>query len=174
MYKAIAGLMLVLLWAGCRKDSRERLFEMVYPNFTFEIPPGFAPTRALVFEFDDINTNFATYLQQSNTDPALIYAINPTYARITSLDDQSLFFVEQISVRFCTNNGEECSFADEVFYIDDLRGRADEVVDLLPSLRNVKTLMSGQDFRMEIVFFLNDFTPYSNFCRLDMTFEAVK
>lgn len=165
---------LMLLGAGCRKDGRERLFEMPYPNFDFEVPAGFSPTRTLVFLFDNVNTNFDFFAQQNSADTSAIYAISPYAARITSLDNQSYYFTEQVSVRICPDDGQECSFADEVFYVDNLQGRADNDIQLLPSLRNVKPLLSGKRFRMEVVFFLNDFTPYSVSSRLDMSFEAVR
>lgn len=164
----------VAIMSGCRLDGRERIFEMPYPNFNFEVPAGFAPTRTLVFLFDNINTNMDFFLQQNNTDTSVIYAINPYSARITSLDNQSYYFVEQVSVRICADDGQECSFSDEVFYVDRLQGRAGTSINLLPSLRNVKPLLSGKRFRMEVVFFLNDFTPYTVSSRLDMTFEAVR
>lgn len=165
---------LCLLGWGCRKDGRERLFEMAYPSFNIEIPAGIAPTQALDFPFYDINTNIDFFLNQSQTDTSAIYAINPYFARLTSLDNLTYYFIEQVSVRICPNTGAACSYADEVFYIDDLRGRGDGRLDLLPTLRNVKPLLTGKKYRMDVVFFLNDYTPYSISGRFDMSFEAVR
>lgn len=164
-----------LLWAGCKKDSRERLFEMPYPNTMFTIPAGVNPFFPLVFEVNNQNTNFDFFLNQSSADTSNITAINPAFGRITALENgQEYYFIEEVSVRICATDKVECSPADEVFYIDDLRGRANERLDLLPTLRNVKSLMMGSQFRLEVVFFLNDFPPYSVDSRFDMTFEAVR
>jgi hypothetical protein len=70
--------------------------------------------------------------------------------------------------------GTECSAFDEVFYLDDLRNRRLSRLNLLPTLRNVKTLMSGRNFRLEIVFFLSEISPFTMDCRLEMGFEAVR
>jgi|APTNR8051073442_1049403.scaffolds.fasta_scaffold01518_10 hypothetical protein len=174
--KKLSGILLVvLLWWGCNKDDRERLFEMVYPNTLFTIPAGANPSFPLVFEVNRQNTNIDFFLSQSATDTAAITAINATFGTLTALESgKEYYFIEEISVRMCATDRVECSPADEVFYINDLRGRAEDRVQLLPSLRNVKKLMTGAQFKLEVVFFLNDFSPYSIDSRLDMAFEAVR
>ncbi len=167
--------LVVLVWWGCNKDERERLFEMAFPNTTFTIPAGVNPTFPLVFEVNRLSTNIDFFLNQSSTDTTSITAINPTFGTLTALqNNQEYYFIEEVSVRICATDRVECSPADEVFYINDLRGRADNQIRMLPTLRNVRKLMIGQQFKLEVVFFLNDFSPYSIDSRLDMSFEAVR
>ncbi|NUO00658.1 MAG: hypothetical protein HUU01_08580 [Saprospiraceae bacterium] len=175
MKKLIGMVLIGLLWWGCNKDDRERLFAMAFPNTLFTLPAGANPAFPLVFEVNRQNTNIDFFLSQSSTDTATISAINATFGSITALENgKEYYFIEEVSVRICPTDQPECSPADEVFYITDLRGQADERINLLPSLRNVKKLMTGAQFKLEVVFFLNDFPPYSVDSRLDMEFEAVR
>ncbi|MDZ4682678.1 MAG: hypothetical protein SH848_12775 [Saprospiraceae bacterium] len=175
MRKLSGILFIVLLWWGCNKDERERLFEMVFPNTLFTIPAGANPSFPLVFEVNRQNTNIDFFLSQSGTDTAAITAINAAFGTLTALENgKEYYFIEEISVRICDTERAECSPADEVFYINELRGQADDRIRLLPSLRNVKKIMTGAQFKLEVVFFLNDFSPYTVESRLDMTFDALK
>lgn len=170
LYLLIPMIVLVL---ACRKDRRERIFEMTFPPLNFEVPAGLNQLQARVFAFNSIPTNIKTYLSQSNTDTSAIYAINPFFARITTTDNVSFNYLREVSVRACPL-GQECTAFDEVFYLDDMWGRSYQTINLLPTLHNMKQLMSGEKFRLEIVFFLSEITPYSMSCRLEMGFEAVR
>jgi hypothetical protein len=165
--------MLVLLIA-CNKDDRERLFEMTFPAIDFEIPAGLSPTLPRVFERDDQLTNIGFFLTENNLTEAQIDGILPAFARITALDNLDYEFVQEVSVRICDAGSLQCTMADEVFYIDNLQGRAGDVIDLLPSLRNAKRHLIKENFKLEVVFFLRYSSPYSVRSRLDMRFDAVK
>ena len=174
MKKILPFLIMALLVLTCNRDNRERLFEMVYPNFRFDVIPGGSSFLPRVVEFNSVATNIDFYLDQSNTDPELITGINPYSARIYSLDGNEFQFVEEISVRICPDGPDPCTPADEAFYIDNLQNRGDEVVELLPTLRNVKNQMLERTIKTEIVFFLRYPPPTSIESAFDMTFEAVK
>jgi hypothetical protein len=164
----------ILLAVGCVKDNRERLFEMFYPNNLFEIPAGIGGVFPREVEWNRINTNIDFYLDQTGLTEEQILDINPISATITSLDDLDFFFVREISVRICPTTEQDCVPADEVFYIDRLDGQAGPEVRLLPSLRNVKKQLTDNDFKLEILFFLNGTTPFQMDAKLDMSFEAYR
>ncbi len=175
MRKILTFFAAIMLLISCQKDNRERIFEMFYPNITFELPAGLNAAVPWAFEQESISSNIAAYLRENNADTAIIAGINAVSARITSLDSGFDYdFVEEVSIRICDEGRKICTPADEVFYIDDLRGRAGQTINLLPSLRNAKRHLTKGRFRLDVVFFFRYSTPYSVSSRLDMTFEAVK
>jgi len=173
--KKLGVLLLVgMLFLGCKKERGERLFEMLYPNFTFNLPSGLSPFTAPTFAFNNESTSIDLYLQQNNTDTSAITAINPYSARITALNNTAFDFLDEISVRICPAGIVQCDAFDEAFYLDNMRNRTYTTIELLPSLRNFKPLLSGKSYRVEIVFKMNDFTPVSLDCKFDMSFEAIR
>lgn len=167
-------LLVVTLFLGCRKDRGERVFEMLYPNFTFSLPSGLSPFTAPTFAFNNEATSIDLYLQQNNTDTSAISAINPFSAQITALNNTAFDFLDEISVRICPAGVVECDAFDEAFYLDNMRNRTYTRIELLPSLRNFKPLLSGKAYRVEVVFKMNDFTPVTIDCKFDMSFEAIR
>lgn len=165
---------MLLLMAACSKGERERLFEMTYPAIDFEIPAGLSASLPRVFERDDLSTNINVFLTENNLTEEQIGGILPSFARITALDNGDYEFVQEVSVRICDAGSTQCTMADEVFYIDNLQGRAREVIDLLPSLRDAKRNLVKENFKLEVVFFLRYTTPFSVRSRLDMRFDAVR
>jgi len=172
LYLSIFG----LLVSACRQDNGERVFEMVFPNITFEIPAGLNATFQQVFQIPLVPTNIDTYLAENGTDTALITAIAPFTATLTSLEGVAFDydFVEGISIRICDPVKPACFDGDEVFYIDNLQGRGGQTIRLIPGLRNAKRDLIRRHFRMEAVFFFAYTTPYSVRSRLQMNFEALK
>ncbi len=166
----------ILLATGCRDAPRDRIFQMIYPNLTFEIPPGVGSSLSLVFEFPLLATNFEDYLQENEVEESIVKGIYPVSATITSQDGGEYFYVQEAEVRVC-EVGTDCRpELDAVFYIDQLNGRANTKIDFLPGLQNVRNLMSGEEFRLEVVLKLRlgDVTPYSVQSKLDLAFEAVR
>lgn len=165
---------IILLSIACSRDRRERFFEILYPNFQFDLPAGLSTSTAWGFELRNVASNFDAYLKDYNTDTIQVAGVLPFSARITSLDGNDYRFVEEVSVRICEEGNKPCTDAYEVFYIDDLRGRADESIRLQPTSRNVEKLLSQGRFRLDVVFFFRNTTPYAVESKLDMGFEAVK
>lgn len=163
----------VILAAGCVKDKREVIFDMIYPNFDFELPAGLNPSFAAVIEFPSVSSNIADYLKDNNTDTSAIAAIRPNFARILSQSGRVFDFLEEVSVRICPV-GQDCSEFDEIFYLDDMTNRQYNTIELLPTLRNSKKLLSGARFRLEVVFFLSEISPFLMECQMDMGLQAVR
>ncbi|MCB0634239.1 MAG: hypothetical protein R2824_25755 [Saprospiraceae bacterium] len=163
----------LILSVACRKDRRERIFEMTYPNFEFQFPAGLSQFQARVFAFSSVTTDIDNYLQQFSTDTSAIAAISPLYANIYNDNNLDFDYLEEVSVRVCPV-GQECTAFDEAFYLDNLRNRSLSRLQLLPTLRNLKPVLTGKNYRLEIVFFLSEISPFTLDCRLEMGFEAVR
>ncbi len=172
-YLFFAGV--VLLIVACSRDSRERLFEINYPNILFDLPAGLSGNIAWGHSKSDLPSNFRNIVKANNSDTAVIAGVFPYSARITSLDGFDYNFVEGVSILMCSNEKKQCSLiSDEVFYIDDLRGRAKSSINLLPTQRNIEKLLSEEQYRLELVFYFRNSTPYLVESRLDMLFEAAR
>lgn len=175
MKKYFLYLPLVFLSMACSRESRERLFEINYPNTLFNLPAGLSSNIAWGYNRSDIPSNFRNLVKANNSDTAVIAGVFPYSARITALDGLDYNFVEQVSILMCSNEKSKCSLiSDEVFYIDDLRGRARGNIELLPTPRNIEKLLSEERYRLEIVFYFRNTSPYLIESRLDMLFEATK
>lgn len=173
---SVAVLFFTALLMACQRDQRERIFEINYPNITFNIPAGLAPgviPRTLVL--DDFSSNLRYYLDTYKSDTSAIRAIQPFSAQISALDLTDLDFIQEISVRMCPQGSTSCTRADEVFYIDRLHlERVGNQIKLLPTLVNAKKILSKERFKLEIWFYLYRVSPYTIPCRLEMSFEAVR
>ncbi len=174
--KTVYTLLLVGLFFGCQRDSRDRIFEMVYPNIRFEIPAGLSPGLPRVFEIDNFATDFAFYRNEFQTDTSAIAGISPFSARFQSFLGEEFDFLQEVSVRICTAGTSACTPADEVFFIDNLQNEnVGNQVRLLPNdLRNVEQLMSQERVKLEIVFFLLRPSPQSIDTQFEMVFEAYR
>lgn len=161
-----------LLSVGCRQDEGERLFDLNYLPREFTIPAGYSPFQALVFSYETLPTNFAAALAQTSFTEVDVNAILPSFARLTSLDNLDFSFLSAVSVRICPVGNSVCTEADEVFFLSDIYNRRLDRLTLDPGLRNVKSLMTEDRFKMEIVFFLGETSPYNISCRFDYAFEA--
>jgi hypothetical protein len=167
---------LSILAFGCQEDNGERIFEMFYPEIFFEIPAGLNSNFQQVFEIPLVATDIEDYLVANQTDTALIRAILPFSARLTSLDGSAFDyeFVEAVSIRICDPVKPSCFDGEEVFYIDNLRGRGRQDIRLIPGLRNARRDLIRPFFRLEVVFAFAFPTPYSVRSRLQLSFEALK
>ncbi|MCB0639485.1 MAG: hypothetical protein KDC54_22820 [Lewinella sp.] len=169
-----AALLLVVLASGCRRDSGEPLFDLVYPPLEFNLPAGQSPFTAPTASFTNIPTNYANFLTAAGHSFDEVSGVVPLYARLTSLDGLDFGAFTAVSIRVCPITQGECTQFDEVFYLDDLYRRNISVLRLDPGLRNVKDLLEGDFYRMEIVFFPGEVTPYSLDIRLEYGFQAVR
>ena len=164
---------LLLLMLTCKRDTGQRLFQMVYPNTRFVIPAGLSATLPRVFE-ERVSSNIDFYLGENMVDSTRIIAINPYSATLRSLDNEDFDYIGEISVRVCPDEQGPCTIADEVFYIDNIVNRAGREVRLLPTLKNARKILLKPRFKLEILFFFAFTTPYSVDSQFDMVFEVVE
>jgi hypothetical protein len=175
MKQLIYLLFAVLIFATCRRDNRQPLFDLAYPNFRFTIEAGQNPILPGAYTVRGVATNIGFFLNQNNTDTSAISEISAYSATLRCLDGFDYVFLDGISVRICEDDTENCTPADEVFYIDQLqRYPEDDRIDLLPGLRNAKRDLSRESIRLEIVVFFA-FSPPANYAsQLDMVFRAYR
>ncbi|MCB0568504.1 MAG: hypothetical protein KDC66_02015 [Phaeodactylibacter sp.] len=175
MKRAILWLIVLALAAGCRKDRRERLFEMFFPNFQFTIRAGESPVLPVSAVLRGVNTNIDFYLSENQLDTTQITAISPISARLDAVNGFDYRFMDFVSVRICPDTDEPCVDADEVFYIDRLQyDRPGDHIDLLPGLRNVRRDLIRKKFRLEVVMKFAYSPPSDVDTRFDMTFQALR
>jgi hypothetical protein len=164
-----------LLIFSCRKDNRIRLFEIAYPNTFFDLPAGLSYVLPRVFEVPAIRSNYEVFRKSSGFSAEQVQVVSPLSATITALDPGLRYdFLREVSVRICPIGNDPCTPADEVFYIDRIQRIEDDRIQLLPTLRNVKSLISSEFFKLEVVFFLETTSPYYVESKLDMVFEATQ
>ena len=158
---------------ACRQDNRDPLFDMFFPNLQFTVQAGENPTLPGSYTKRMISTNIDTYLIDFNTDTTAISEISPLSASLVSINGNDYNFLHEISVRICPDSSEPCQPADEVFYIDRLQEfREDEVIELLPGLRDVREELIGEAIRLEVVMFFAFSPPLNYETQFSMTFRA--
>lgn len=158
---------------SCLKDKRVRLFEMTYQNLEFEIPAGENGIQTLIFDFPELKTHFQSFLDQSGVEFSQIGGIYPYSARITSFDGNNYFYVRDVEVRVCSSLEASCTMlADGVFYEEAFYGRNQDNIPLAAGEQNVKDLMTGEFFKLEVAINLmgGQITPFNHLSRLDVTF----
>jgi hypothetical protein len=168
------ALLTVFLLTTCREDTGDPLFDLLYAPLEFNLPAGQNPFTAPTAAFSNIPTNYANFLNASGHSFDEVTGVLPLFARLTSLDGLDFGAFTAISIRVCPINQGECTQFDEVFYIDNIFRRNLDVLNLDPGLRNLKDLFEGPFYRMEIVFFPGEVTPYSLDLRLEYGFQAVR
>lgn len=175
MKYSLLTLFVLLLLFTCRRDDRERLFELFYPNFQFTIPAGQSPVLPYAIGIRGVDSSIDFYLSENSTDTTVVEEISPLSAFIRSVDGLDYNFLNSISVRICEDSDEPCRDADEVFYIDRLQqDRPDDRIRLLPGLRNARRHLIEQEYRLEVVFFMA-FAPAFNYeSTMDLTFGAFR
>ncbi len=180
MKRTIIYFGLLLLLANCSNDNRERLFQLFYPSpdpssLDFDIPAGLTPYPAIHAKDFELQTRYQFYLDNSGYDSTYVTGISAFSGRIVSLEGFDLDFVRAVSVRICDLDKQDCGPGEEVFYIDyeEIRRRADNIIELQPSLINALRLLSKERARLEVLFSFYFPPPLSARCRLEMRFEAV-
>lgn len=173
--RSISLLLFVVLLSTCRGDNRRTLFEMVFPNLTFEMPAGLTGTLPRVFTFDDLRTNYQSYITEFNTDTSLITGIEPITATLEALSNERFDFLLEVSVRICPETNATCNAAEEVFYLDNIPGqRVGSELRLLPSLPNAKRVLSRDRFKLEVWFSFFGVSPASIPIKMDLRFDAIQ
>lgn len=171
-YIGLGIVVFVLLATACRNEVGEFLFEMTYPPRNLSLPAGTNTFTAAVLSATNLPTNYPDYLTASGNSATDVTKIVPNFARLEALDGLDIGFLSEISVRICPVNQQNCSIADEAFYIDDLYRRNITSVNLQPGLGNFKDLLSSNLYKLEVVFFLGEISPYTVDFRLEYGFEA--
>lgn len=162
----------VVLLGACRNNDNNSLFQLVYPPKTFTLPAGTNNFTAAVVAFNNEPTNYDDFLNAGGRTAEEINKIGSNFARLEALDGLDIGFLSEVSVRICPVTQEACTLADEAFFLDDLYRRNITSISLQPNLGNFKDVLSGEQYKLEVVFFLGDIAPYNVDFRLDYGFDA--
>ena len=174
MQRFLFGLGLLLLLSTCRGDRGERLFEMNYPPITFTLPAGVVWPQSWVVARSPISSQYQERLNENNLTTDQVSAVGGAYARLTALDDNDFRALQSVSVRVCPPGIEPCTEADEIFFLGELFGRRQQVLNLNPGLRNIKPLVEAGPYKVELIITPAQSTPAAIQCRFEWSFEAVE
>lgn len=170
--------LLPLIFVTCKRDERERLFEILVPNITFEIPAGLSGGLPRVFALDNISSSVLALAKNAGVDTSTITEIRARAATLQAYNTNANYdFLREIVIRVCRSNAAECRATDEAFnmvYFDERRvgGR----INMNPSLPNLRRTLLRDRYKLEILFYLKPgaVSPTAIPTRLDMVFEAVR
>jgi hypothetical protein len=136
--------------ASCQKDRPPAKFEMRYHNLQIEIPAGLSEIESSHFIIRDIPTDASRYLQDNNLTASEITAVVPHFLRLTNTQSSASYnFIYEISVRLFNSRNPDRSF--EIFYYEGVPLRTGDVLDLIPNENDMKEIMLGDRFSLDIV-----------------------
>jgi hypothetical protein len=174
LYRVFFLLVVVMLFSTCRDEIGEALFEMDYPPRSFTLPAGANTFVSSVVSISNIPSNYPNFLNAGGYSAMDVTKVVPRYARLVSVDGLDTGFLSEVSLRICPNNQQDCTLADEAFYIDNIYRRNISNINLQPGLANFKDLLSSGLYRLEVVFSLGEISPYSVDFRLEYGFQAFR
>lgn len=178
MRKICLFILLPFVLATCKKDDRERLFEILVPNITFEIPAGLSGGLPRVFELNNLSSSVVALAKNAGIDTATIVEIRPRSATLQAIQGNADYsFLNQVVIRVCRSGSNICYATDEAFSIEYFDERKiGSRINLNPSLPNLRRTLIRERYKLEILFYLKPgaVSPTAIPTRLDMIFEAVK
>ncbi len=156
------------LWSGCRNDE-PILFELEFRE-DFEITAGLNTIETHHFLLRNINTNLDSYLSSFGYQESDISLINPNNATLEVLFGNSdLDFVFEVSVRAYKENPLDYQ---EIFYRENVPLNTSSVLQLLPTLVDVKKLMQEDVFNIDVAFLFRNAPPQFIDARLTLDLLA--
>lgn len=166
--------MLIMTVLSCRSDRGEQLFLINYPPLNFTLPSGIGFPNSWVLSQNVVDSRFEASLQNANVSVDQVSAVGGAFARLTALDGNDFRDLQSVSVRICTVGSALCSEAEEVFFLGDLFGRRNDVLNLTPGFRNVLPLVQSGQFKLEVVLTPAQTTRQSVEARFEYSLEAVE
>ena len=137
---------LIFLLSNCGKDEPV-LFTMPYQQ-SFEIQAGLSTVDNHHFVISNIPTNKDNFFSVNNVTDEEVVIINPESCRLTSVLNSDYGFLFNVSVRMYTDNPDAYR---EIFYRDNVPSNTGTQLDLIPTLANVRDLLVGDNFTVEVV-----------------------
>lgn len=171
MIKKFAPLLgVLLLLAGCKKDTVLPGFDMIYQE-EFSLPAGIGGLATHHFYFKNIPTRYQNLLSQySKADTAIIQII-PARAAISGIfGDANFAVVEEASLWVYNENDPNGRL--EVFYRYPTPIDPSNALDLIPTLEQVKSIMSEDRFSIDLALRLRTTTTEETPVRLYLQLKA--
>lgn len=163
--------LLLLAFAGCKKDEEVTPgFDLVY-NQAFDIPAGIGNYAVHHFYLKNIPSRYAQALVQQGKTDADVKGIITTSAVLSGVyGDADFSFVDQVSIRVYHESDPNDYI--EVAYRQPVPLDPGNTLPLLPSLANSKRLVSDDRFSVDVVLWLRSTTVDNTQAQLNLQFKA--
>lgn len=171
-FKLLLPLLFFVL--ACRGDRGDQLFIINYPPIDFDLPAGIGFPNSWVVTQEVVNSRLQSSIDDAGVSADQITAIGGAFARLSSLDGNDYRDLQSVSVRICPVGTAICSEADEIFFLGDLVGRRNTLINLNPGLRNVQLLVETGRFKLELVLTPAQTTRATIASRFEFSLEAVQ
>ena len=158
---------LYLLFNSCT-DTPDALFQ-ISTEASFDIAPGLNNIETFIFPISQVPTNFAAL--SGGVDPNTIGSIQPSRATISApfvAFDWSI--VREVSVRAISPRNPELN--REIFFQDQISLNNQNELRLFSSLSDVREILIGETFNLEVRFNFRNITPAEIPSRIEMNFLA--
>lgn len=161
---------ITLLCTGCKKDSIQPGFDMLYQE-EFSIPAGIGGLATHHFYFSNLSTRYQALLDQNGKADAEIIQIIPAKAAITGIfGDANFDVVEEASLRVYEETDPTGYI--EVAYRFPAPIDPSNHLDLIPTLAEVKKIMSKSRFSIDLALRLRKTTTDEMPVRLNLQLKA--
>ncbi len=165
-------LIAVLLVSACKSENEvpDRIMPYV---LDFEIPSGLNTFETHFFVFDNVRTQVEDFFPEDDLPLEEVSLIRPRRAEL-QLRDPNITFNDIRSVEIHIQSKEEDAREFEIFYTLNLRQRDRQVIELLPTLSNVKEVFVSDRMEVQVRVNLYRLTSRPVPVLLEMELEALR
>ncbi len=162
----------ILLVSACKSENEvpDRIMPYV---LDFEIPSGMNTFETHFFVFDNVRTQVEEFFPEDDLPLEEVSLIRPRRAEL-QLRDPNITFNDIRSVEIHIQSKEEDGREFEIFYTLNLRQRDRQVIELLPTLSNVKEVFVSDRMEVQVRVNLYRVTSRSVPILLEMELEALR
>ncbi len=147
---SLALLICLLPISSCGDDDQDYLFEVDYA-FTITVPTGQNPALSLVFPFEHLASQIVQQLSSRGLTEADITSIHTTRSRLDLLGFDGDFSDLQEAIVNVYLGPNPSANPFEAAYTIEIRDRFTDQLDIVPSLTNLKEVLTKDFFNMELV-----------------------
>jgi hypothetical protein len=136
----------------------------------FEIRAGLGVFDTHIFEINGIPTNKATFYAANNVNESDITEITAKEAQLSiNFSNVEFGFVREVIVEIFTKDDLR---GREIFFREAIQQNIGSRIDLIPSLPDVRDILTQDEFNIRIEMKLQDISPQFIETRLDFQFFA--
>ena len=154
---------------SCDDNQNQRSFEMLYFQ-DFTVTAGLNTIETHVFEYD-ITTNFQNYLTEYDITIDDIETIVPSLIIMSNVNGNQTYDILSRARLFTAKTDGTHEF--ETAFSDPVPNDTQYDLQLLPTLVQVKDVLSEDKFKIRMKLNFKAVPPQSIDTRLNMTFQAV-
>lgn len=173
-FHPFSGLLLAALFLLSACKSENEVPDRIMPYvLDFEIPSGLNTFETHFFAFDNVRSQINEFFPEDQLPLEDISLIRPRKAQLR-LRDPNITFNDIRSLEIHIQSKEEDAREFEIFYTLNLRQRDRQVIDLLPTLSNVKEVFVSDRIEVQVRVNLYRITSRSIPVLLEMELEALR